>query len=86
MKRTKLHIVYNLKDIPFQWELKLAADNGRAAVVLDTFVTKRKAVETGKWLAKSLNRPVQLMIHRKDGTFQTEHTYPRSSDPRRYKG
>lgn len=30
--------------------------------------------------------PVSLRIHKRDGTFQEERTYPRSADPKRSKG
>jgi hypothetical protein len=52
-------------------EILLAADKKEDAV--------RLAVE----LARSLGEPVSVRIHRADGQFQEERTYPRSADPRR---
>ena len=42
------------------------------------FDNKTDAVERGKELAKS-GPEGQIIIHKKDGTFQTEHTY--KNDP-----
>jgi hypothetical protein len=50
-------------------EILLAADKKEDAV--------RLAVE----LARSLGEPVSVRIHRSDGRFQEEHTYPRGADP-----
>ena len=36
--------------------------------------------------AESLGEPVTVKIHREDGTFEEERTYPRSADPRRSPG
>lgn len=46
---------------------------------------KRVAIAEGKRLAKAA-RLGQLRICGKSGRIQTEHTYPRSSDPVRYVG
>ena len=48
-------------------EILLAADKKEDAV--------RLAVE----LARSLGEPVSVRIHRVDGRFQEEHTYPRGA-------
>jgi hypothetical protein len=55
-------------------EILLAADKKQDAV--------RLAVE----LARSLGEPVSVRIHRADGQFQEERTYPRSADPPRSPG
>jgi hypothetical protein len=55
-------------------EILLAADKKEDAV--------RLAVE----LARSLGEPVSVRIHRADGQFQEERTYPRSADPPRSRG
>lgn len=47
--------------------------------------SKRSAVSYGRARAK-LSQPSQLIIRGKNGRIQTEHTYPRASDPRRSKG
>jgi len=41
-------------------------------------VLKSTAIETGKSLAKA-NQPSQLIIHKADGTIETEYTY--GNDP-----
>lgn len=51
------------------------------------FATKREAVAHGRDIARRRyrnGRLVQLVIHKRDGRFQTEHTYGR--DPKRSKG
>ena len=55
-------------------EILLAADKKEDAV--------RLAVE----LARSLGEPVSVRIHRVDGQFQEERTFPRSADPSRSPG
>lgn len=47
--------------------------------------TKAHAVAAGRRFAYELE-PSQLVIRGKNGRIQTEHTYPRSSDPKRRKG
>jgi hypothetical protein len=51
------------------------------------FTDKEAAVARGRVVAKRA-QPSQLFIRRKDGRIAAkgEHTYPRSSDPRRTKG
>lgn len=46
--------------------------------------TKKEAVDAARKVAKT--KLSQLVIYLKNGRIQTEHTYPRSSDPRRSKG
>ena len=55
-------------------EILLAADKKEDTV--------RLAVE----LARSLGEPVLVRIHRVDGQFQEERTYPRRADPSRTPG
>ena len=55
-------------------EILLAADKKEDAV--------RLTVE----LARSLREPVSVQIHRVDGQFQEERTYPRNADPPRSPG
>lgn len=60
------------------------SDNGwkvkreRTSRAANYFDKKSDAVERGKELAKSGGEG-QIKIHKKDGTFQTEHTY--KNDP-----
>lgn len=54
-----------------------------------TCLSKTEAVEVARMMARDLGcngTPTQLRICGKNGRIQTEHTYPRSSDPRRSKG
>lgn len=46
---------------------------------------KAELVAHARETAKA-NQPSQLRIKGRDGRLQTEFTYPRSSDPRRFKG
>lgn len=50
------------------------------------FGTKAPAIDHGRDLAKGVDGNSQLVIKGGDGKIQTEHTYPRSSDPRKYPG
>lgn len=48
-----------------------------------------KKVETVKRTAaaaKKSGEPTSVRIHKQDGKFQEERTYPRSADPKRSKG
>jgi hypothetical protein len=47
--------------------------------------TKKEVVSEMIRVAKH-NQPSSLRIHKVDGKIQEERTYPRSTDPRRYKG
>ena len=47
---------------------------------------KEDAVRLTVELARSLGEPVSVRIHRVDGKFQEERTYPRSADPPRSPG
>lgn len=61
------------------WDVRREGSN-RASAHLDT---KDPAVDRATDLAKSA--PLgQVIIHKGDGTIQTEHTY--GEDPRRHKG
>jgi hypothetical protein len=56
------------------WEL---SEEGGA--VLGTYETKDEAVKAAARIAA--NDPGSVKIHRADGTFEEERTYPRSADP-----
>lgn len=47
--------------------------------------TKRSAI-TSAIIHALAHEPSQVVVHKRNGEFQYEHTYPRSSDPRRTKG
>lgn len=48
--------------------------------------TKETAVRNTAAVAKADPKPVSVKIHKEDGTFQEERTYPSGADPRRSKG
>lgn len=73
MVRKKYHITPNK---PGGWKIK--RQGGSKASKL--FDTKEKALEGGRKIAKS-EQPSQLIIHKKDGTIQTEHTYKKDPYP-----
>jgi hypothetical protein len=45
--------------------------------------TKAEAVRKAAAVAKQSTEPVAVRIHKADGKFQEEWTYPRGADPRR---
>jgi hypothetical protein len=47
---------------------------------------KTEAVKKAAQAAKRDPQPVTLKIHKENGRFQEERTYPRSADPRKSKG
>jgi len=63
-----------------QWELK-----PQGGVALRTFNTKAEAVAAAPRIISQMGGG-SLKIHREDGTFEEERTYPRSTDPRTSKG
>lgn len=65
-----------------QWKAK-AEGSSRSSVVADT---KEEAVRMTADYARRQSEPVSVKIHKQDGTFQEERTYPRSSDPSSSKG
>jgi hypothetical protein len=72
--------VFRITPLPFaRW--KLAQDGYDK--VLGTFNDKAEGIESGRRWAKA-NMPSQLVIHKLDGTIQTEYTY--GADPVRYPG
>jgi hypothetical protein len=54
--------------------------------VISRHATQAEAWERTKQLAQRHDGPAQAVKHGRDGKIITEHTYPRSSDPRRTKG
>jgi hypothetical protein len=48
--------------------------------------TKAVAIKKVASAAKKDPQPVSVRIHKANGQFQQERTYPRSADPRRSKG
>ncbi len=70
--RTKFHITYDRKKE--DWKIK----REKSTHVESAHPTKAKAVGRGRQMAK-VQRPSQIVIHKKDGTIQEERTY--GNDP-----
>jgi uncharacterized protein YdaT len=66
--------VYHVAPSDDRWEVK-AEGAQRATKLTDT---KKEALAAAKDLAKN-QKPSQVIIHKMDGTIQTEHTY--KADP-----
>jgi len=75
--RTIYHVVYDSSDE--KWKVKLQGAT-RASAAFDT---KQEAIDRARELAKN-NEPSQVIVHKKDGTFETEWTY--GDDPERHPG
>ncbi len=63
-----------------------AGESGGRTVPNTKAATKAEAINRTAAAAKKDTQPVSVKIHKADGTFQEERTYPRSADPRRSKG
>jgi hypothetical protein len=63
-----------------------AGESGGRVVPNTEAATKVEAVRKVAAVAKQATEPVSVRIHKADGKFQEERTYPRSADPRRSKG
>jgi hypothetical protein len=74
-QRTVYHVVYDSDGK--QWRV-LRENASRASSV---HTTKKEAIAAGRKLAKS-HVPGQLVIHKRDGSIETEYTY--GNDPERY--
>lgn len=48
--------------------------------------TKAQAVELASEYVRAQDEPGSLKIHREDGTFEEERTFPRAEDPRESPG
>ncbi|MEO8673297.1 MAG: DUF2188 domain-containing protein [Tahibacter sp.] len=80
MKRIIYHVVH--KNADSRWHLEEAGGGD-----LSSHDSKGAAVEDGKARAKALHDQgtnAQLIIHRQDGSIETEHTY--GDDPRQTPG
>ena len=53
---------------------------------LATGTTKDEVVRKTAAAARKDSAAVTVKIHKQDGTFQEERTYPRTADPRKSKG
>ena len=54
--------------------------------VVTTALDKEACIHQTAEAAEQMGEPVSVMIHREDGTFEEERTYPRSADPSRSSG
>lgn len=68
MARNVYHVTYRSSDT--KWQVKKTG-NDHASSVHDL---KEEAIAAGRTLAKA-NQPSQLVIHKMDGTIETEYTY-----------
>ena len=82
MTRTKVKIEWSKGTEMWRLSVRYA---GHKWLVQTLWLLKTKCVSEGKLIAK-VNQPSQLIVRGKEGRIQYEHTYPRSSDPRRHKG
>ena len=71
---------YHLTPGDGDWKLQRAG--GSRAI--RRFDTKQEAMQFSTQHVKKNGG--SLKVHKQDGTFQEERTYPRSADPRRTKG
>lgn len=72
---------YHITKTPNGWQGKV--EGGKRAS--KTAPTKKELVNQMRDMAKKQG-DVSLIIHKEDGKFQEERTYPRSSDPKTSKG
>jgi len=72
-KRSKFHVVPSKKG---GWNIKKEGQN-RASKHFDR---KQDAVKWGREKAKQ-EKPSQIIIHKKDGKIQSEHTYKKDPFP-----
>lgn len=80
MKRAVYHIVWSSR---FKcWRVKLGSSY---VSVLVYGKAKPLLIRAVKALAKE-NEPSQVVIHKQNGKIQIEYTYPRETDPRRFRG
>jgi hypothetical protein len=62
------------------WALK-----DQEGAIVTTFTRKADAVDGGR-LEKAIGGSGTVRIHKQDGTFEEERTFPRAADPRRSPG
>lgn len=72
MARRQVHVVPGVVG----WEVK---EGGRVLAHADT---KDEAIQHGRAIAQAI-QPSQLIVHRKDGTFESEYTYGEDPFPPR---
>ena len=58
----------------------------RGSKVVASGTKKSTTVKKAAKVARKARKPTSLVIHKRNGRFQEERTYPRSADPRGSKG
>lgn len=95
MRRRDLVYVKKLWRVKGEWEGKYmevlypqAKTFQEALNPIKGFQTKREAIKECEKVygGGPMVEPTSLRIHRRDGTFQEERTYPRAADPKKSKG
>lgn len=83
-KRKVFHIVWRrgVNGTSGRWACKL---DGKYLAVNNSTIDKETYLVAVCKLAMQ-SQPSQVVAHRRDGVIQFERTYPRASDPRRFKG
>ena len=73
---------YHLVKRPDGW----AAESDGRTVRGTKAPTKAQSLQQTRDVARNASEPISLRIHKADGQFQEERTYPRSADPRSSRG
>ncbi len=68
---------YHITKTDDGWQGK--AEGGQRASV--TGITKAEVTQRTIEIAKNFNGDSNIIIHKQDGKFQEERTYPKNSDP-----
>lgn len=68
MAREQFHVVPDSEND--EWKLEKKGSSDKVA----SYDTKHEAVETGRAVAHG-NEPSQMIVHKKDGKFESESTY-----------
>lgn len=71
--RNKYHVTYSSNA---RWEVK----KEKSSAVLASKATKQDAIDAGVAICKR-NKPSQLIIHKMDGTIESERTYENDPHP-----
>ena len=88
-KRINYHLVWSKKHN--SWRIKIGRRgypdiSGWEVHFRDHKITKKNAIKFMASFFYNNNSYASFKIHKKDGVIQEERTYPKASDPRRYKG
>ena len=79
MTRARFHVVHRKADDT--WWVR-----GPSPLLPVMMATQHQAIQVAIGIAKELPR-AQVLVHRKkDGRIRAEWTYPRATDPRRWRG